>query len=326
LASADWRKKKQTEFPDWAAHPFEVGNGALLFHNGIFNEHQGLAEKYNLKDGAYTDTMAFLEVLKKHTEGGQNIDEETIQRALEEAGVCEYALLVVESDGTVWACRGERTLYVAETNYGILMNTEKNNLENAVARTNHVCHLLGWKPVEVTKDGIFQLKAWTIHQIKDAEYVNWWDTEERLKDINAPKPVRVVPAQAAAPLIKEGDVLDVGGAFARSELFLAIEDKLPVIMSTDDIARLVREVTGSAWWECSEADLGEVAEILDFLWTSHPEYAPSAEKDGLWGEVVEADFAGCPYLAATGHVKEFVFPYFHNTLEELKAVHLGLVG
>jgi predicted glutamine amidotransferase len=327
LASTTWRNNNQKVFPDWAAHPFEVGNGVLLFHNGFFEEHKRIAQEYGLKTGEYTDTMAFLEILKETTQDGALVNADTITAALEKAGECEYAMLITEPSGTLWAVRGVRTLHLIDTNYGILINTRKDNIENAVMRTNHVCRLFNLAEVEY--DEVKALKEWTIHRIEKDEIVEWYDISA-LKEVNSP-PKAVVrlgngAGRYSAATVGDNELLDIAEIIDKTIVYLSISDLVPMLVTDKDIQLLLKEMIGGpsdGWWDYSMADLKEVHDILRTFWDKNPEYAPSDDKDELW-EYICTELPKNTYITAKKFVPDFVFPYFHNTVDELRAVVAGL--
>jgi predicted glutamine amidotransferase len=334
LASAVWRKEHE-EQEQWAAHPFEVGNGVLLLHNGFLEEHERLAEDYGLEKGKYTDTLAFVHLLAEHTDDGLNIGYDTIKSALEAAGQCEYAMILLEPDGTTWAIRGVRKLYHCTTNYGILLNTTEHNIRNAIRVTQPTCQFMDWKPI--TFKEVDLLKEWTIHRIRRGTILDW----ESIADLEK---VNYVPTewevrQAAQRALKAQGALDLDPrddstgymieAYLRAEAFYLLARRFPHIMTDADILKVLKEMNGvgDAWWSFTKNELEETSDVLWDYWNANPLQSPTEQMDTIWADILAvADDAGRdPYSMVREIDKDFVFPYFHNGLEYLMAAVKALV-
>jgi hypothetical protein len=251
--------------------------------------------------------------------------------ALKLVGECEYAMLIAKADGTIFAVRADRSLYVAETNYGLLFNTRRDNLDNAILRTNHVCAVMDWPRVVLTNDEhkIMVLKEWTVHEVRDGIYLQWWDIKDEVANINDPPRRAVVVHGKEASSTKgkgdDGGPLNLPNALVKVDAYLTIMDMLPFSMTDSDVRKMLDEMIGgpaTGWWDYGVTDLGEIPNILSFFWKSHPEFAPSDEKDQLWNDIVAA-LPNQPYQAATTFAPDFVFPYFHNSIDELRTVMDG---
>lgn len=187
LASLDWRNTKATggAYPTDHAHPHSY-NSFTLAHNGKFEEYKTVAESLgiDLEQENLTDTGVFVRLLAEHNP--DKFTDTGLINALKAVGEAEYSM-IIQHDSTqrVFVVRGNRTLFAAKSNYGLLINTTPVNLTDLAKETKLGLQAFGCEPLVLEKPE--DLEEYSLYRLEGGKIEKLRSFEGKVKDINAPK-------------------------------------------------------------------------------------------------------------------------------------------
>jgi len=181
LASAIWKPAKaDKELSGKHAHPHIFGQ-VVGMHNGNFKDYQDIAKKIGEHE-EYIDTQYFYDFLGSRINGSLSVDD--VVNTLLEVGEAEYSLLMRHiNQPEVLVFRGNRPLFSAESNYGIFINTERENLVELDDMVNPALEHFGY-PVLDMKTPTY-LPEYTAYKLEAGILEKLVDFDE-VKEINSP--------------------------------------------------------------------------------------------------------------------------------------------
>lgn len=353
LASSTWRNGFYAAHPVEHAHPHKVTATTLLMHNGLFKDHDKIAELLEIEPSKeVTDTMLFAKLLGGEMGTARSPTFTHLVEALRKAGACTYGLMILstgQAGGII--VRGGKDIYIAQSNYGLLMNTSRLNIVDTVKETTVALASMG-QPVLVLEASPTLLEEWMIYSLNGASLERLDSIPEEVREINRP-PATVQTITRQIPFSGSGlgpSVLTTGGhdvhgvsrglhfdwdrVFGRAKTLVELDSILSPVTTREELVSMLNEAHGTRehyWWRFSPKQLEELFDLLLWAFEEVPECAPSATKDRLWlefvvencGDSFEGSDAESLYQMATLIVPGFDEPYFLNTEEELEELVRG---
>jgi hypothetical protein len=335
LASSQFRATNGV-YPTEQAHPFEVGTKNWLIHNGNFKDHRVIAEAAKIEEKELTDTMVFAKYLTMQV-GSREVTADDISNTLSFCGEAEYAMLVGNSVGEVYAVVGGRELHWASSNYGYLVSTTEVNLKDLPAVVEGSLINFDFEPLVL--GAITKFEPWNIYLLSTQEPTKV-QSLETLKAINQPPTAVVNYGQyghywnnddgytsrhsRSAQSNKSTSLVDQ--AVTKAKAMLSLYYTVPDGAKEEDIVLMLQILTAKTygyWWEYSKDDLNELLDLLNWVDEHHPELRHDKSKEGFWldfcsscGDVTLEQM----YDLAQTFVETFVVPYWHNTVDELEGL------
>lgn len=349
LASSTWRNGFYAAHPVEHAHPHPVTTATVLMHNGLFKDHAKIAELLEIKPSKdVTDTMLFAQLLGKELGSTGAPTTPQLVEALREAGACTYGLMVLSTSWTnSLIVRGGKDIFMAQSNYGLLLNTSRINIVDTVKETAVALASMG-QPVLVLEDDPALLKEWMIYSLEGASLERLDSIPEQVREINQPPAVvqtltRQIPFSPVtgantkgfnAHGASRGLDFDWDRVFGRATILVELDSILSAVVTREELVSMLNEAHGtqeSYWWQFSPKQLEELFDLLLWAFEEVPECAPSAKKDRLWlefvvencGDSFESTDSESLYQMAALLMPGFDEPYFLNTEEELEQLAAG---
>ncbi len=182
LASLKWRSGS---YSTDHAHPHHAGK-FILFHNGEFKESDRIAKELKVDDKNLIDTQVFLRLLEHHNK--DSFTNKGLVAALKDAGEAEYSMIIkYEGSDSISVMCGNRSLYAAESNYGLILNTQTANIRELEDTCNYALRAFGYQPLDIKPPE--SLDDYTLYRLKLGQLEKLDCFEEEVKDINKPKKV-----------------------------------------------------------------------------------------------------------------------------------------
>jgi hypothetical protein len=339
LASLDWRTKGNT-YPTAHAHPHEFQKFTMV-HNGMFEKYKEIAKTLSIPDDEnLTDTSAFIQLLAEYNQ--EKFSTKGLIAALKAAGEAQYSMIIQHSDEQdVFVVRGNRTLFVAESNYGLLINTTAVNLNDLVETTRLGLLAFGFPAMEMEKPK--DLDNYTLYRLRSGKLDKVLCFEEEVKDINAPKKVvntynTAQQRQANNQHSNNREVCDADQIGARTMAILGLFDLLPKVSEEHHrLAMLELYGDGAAGDEMKHPTLHhfESEQLIEYLelvtWAQEHFDSFTAEKYLTWSEftnyIIESDpeittermYVEASHLAGV----QVDIPYFFNEVSVLRSMVEG---
>lgn len=340
LASTDWRAKVGEDYTEEHAHPHEFDRFSV-FHNGIFKDYKKIAEKLDLdlEKSDLTDSGVFIRLLASHSQDGFNT--KGLVGALKDAGEAEYSLFIQrEGSQDVFVVRGNRSLFVVESNYGLLVNTTRINLTDLEDATKLGLMAFGHAPLEL--DTPKDLDDYTLYRLRHGNLAKIKEFGDQVKKINDPP--RVVTGTSAwqgassyggaSNTNPNTDTLDGDEIAARTLAMLELSKLLPKVH--DEHHRLAMlELYGAdddkhptlAHFESEQ--LKEYTDMMVWAQENMDLFAWDDTKFQYWTGFTKAAFQTTPeattrdmYVEAAHTLgKHFDVPYFLNEVATLQELH-----
>lgn len=225
LASLKWRNDN---CPTDHAHPHHLGR-FLLFHNGEFKESDRIAKELKIDDKDLIDTQVFLRLLEHHNQDG--FTSKGLVAALKHAGEAEYSMIIkYEGSANISVVCGNRSLFVAESNYGLLLNTQSVNINDLKSVCNYALRVFGYPILEIETPK--SLDDYTLYRLRQGQLEKLDCFEEEVKEINKPKTTYVSPYQSyrqAAPNNHSNEKVVGEEIGKRAEGLMALHKLLPKV-------------------------------------------------------------------------------------------------
>lgn len=195
LASLGFRGVANTEYLAGDAHPFRFGDSeeswGALYHNGTFKEHEEIAKNLGLEDDlTLIDTALFTKFLERELEGSVPTADVLVE-VLKQVGKADYAMLLTHNTTPdIMVVRGTKPLFKANTNYGLMINTDQSNITDLPGVVNPGLKLLGGRLLTVETPA--RVPEWTINSVTAGVFSKIRDIDE-VKAISDP-PYKHTPA------------------------------------------------------------------------------------------------------------------------------------
>ena len=364
LASTSFRGTANTEYSSDDAHPFLFGNPeeswGALYHNGTFKEHEDIAKKLNLEAShGLTDTALFAMLLNKEV-GNKVPTTEDLFKVLEQCGKADYSMILTHTTTpAVTVLRGIKPLYMAQTNYGLMINTDQSNITDLQHVVNPGLALLDGRLLKVETPE--PISIWTINQVTNGVFKKIKDID-KLKEISDP-PYKHTETTARgthgqnhwansgyrggytvgrtagdiddditnlSEVIHNEGAIDAKKVVAKAEainsmLIFAMDNSI----SNEEIDRMFYDTygRGSPWFTQDIDRITEMIALVNWIWEKYPETIATDEKHNDWeawkkGCRKQGDFTNAGIYSQASKVlqTEFVSPWFLNSHEDLNTL------
>jgi hypothetical protein len=294
----------------------------------------------DVEKGNLTDTGVFVRLLAAHN--AETFSTNGLIEALKAVGEAQYSMFIQYSDNQdVFVIRGNRTLFAAESNYGMLINTAAVNLNDLADATKLGLLAFGHEPLEIDKPK--DLDDYTLYRLRGAVLEKIKTFEKNVKDINAPKRT-VVPWQGTSKRTEDTrgndggqcsiEVCDSTEIGARAAAVLKLNRLLPRVTEEHHRLALTELYSGEVptIHHFESEQLNEYTEMLDWAQEHLDLYNFTEEKYMLWAEFARCVIGVTPEIttekmyAEAAHTvgKTVDVPYFLNELNVLQNMVQGV--
>jgi predicted glutamine amidotransferase len=330
LASAAWRSAKEKHATKHA-HP-HVFNGVVGMHNGNFKDYEKIAEQIGGEKEEYIDTQYFYDFLGQRVNGSLSVQD--VVDTLKEVGEANYSLVMRHvGQPEVLVFRGNRPLFVAKSNYGLLLNTERENLVDLPWMVNPTLEHLDRTTLEMETPS--PLSEYTAYSLLRGALEELGKFDE-VRSINQPPVVTThysgyksyhsgnsSVAAAVSETLPDTEIL------ARAKALTQIKGINPFAADEDYRLTMV-ELYGKEILDLSWAESEQLIYLADLMeWATELNggiYAPTEMKNDLWSRFSIALYDENPTMPASevyrtaGYLlsKPFDVPYWHNPVEDLE--------
>jgi len=347
LASGEFRKTGG-DYESSESHPFSygsAGNWGSVYHNGTFKEFEIMAAVLGLptKHGL-TDTAIFAQLLGAQTNGAAPSVKDLID-TYEACGKADYSMFITHiTKPEITVVRGNKTLYKAKSNLGLIINTEQSNITGLPKLVNPAFKMLGFDPLEVEIP--VPITMWTINTVLDGTFTKVEDIN-KLKEVNDPitTPVTNYTRYKSVNPYYQGNLghgggfddlpdddekIDIGEIAKRAEAMISISVlALDGLLGNDELNYIFSEIYGdtSPWFAYKAEQLTEVGKLFGWSWTKYEKTRVTDKKLGDWNAFKkvcrQAGHYSAPsmYREANRVLKSsFSCPWFLNDPEELNTL------
>jgi len=335
FASGEFRKVSG-DYKTSESHPFAFGtdgNWGSVYHNGTFKEFEAMATMLGLptKHGL-TDTEIFAPSVKDLVD------------TYKVCGIADYSMFITHTTTPeITVVRGNKTLYRAKSNLGLIINTEQSNITDLPKVVNPAFKMLGYDLLEIETPVLVTM--WTISTVLDGTFTKVEDIDE-LKKVNDP----IIPVvhhskyKSVNPyyqghlghgggfddLSDANEKIDIGEVAKRAEAMISISIlALDGVLGNDELNYIFSEVYGDTgpWFTYEAERLTEVGKLFGWSWTKYEKTRVTDKKLQDWNAFKkvcrQAGHYSAPsmYREANRVLKSsFSCPWFLNDPEELNSL------
>jgi len=300
LASGVFRKDAG-DYKLSESHPFSFGGAdswGSVYHNGTFKEYESMATLLGLPaDHGLTDTAIFAQLLYNRVCEGVPTPEDLIA-VYEVCGKADYSMFIAHNNTpSITVVRGNKPLYKAKSNYGLLINTDQTNLKELPFVVNPGLKLMGYDVLEV-ETPIF-IPMWTINTVLNGTFTKVQDIDG-LKKISDP-PYTVVYNKRnlgyqqnvfdnLANTAKGSEEIDMAEVATRAESMLSVYIlALDGALGNEELDRMFSELYGEfgPWFSYTMDQLDEVTNLCAWIWSKFEQTKVTEEKLRGWNAFKE---------------------------------------
>lgn len=343
LASGVFRKVAG-DYKSDESHPFSFGladSWGTVYHNGTFKEYELMAEMLKLPAGhGLTDTGIFAGLLGATvTDKVPSVEE--LVKLYEICGKAEYSMLITHNTlPDITVVRGNKPLYKAKSNYGLLINTSDTNIKDLPHVVNPGLKMMGYDLLKVETP--IPMANWTVHKVLNGTITKVADIDELQKISDTP----IVPIvtyhrrTGSEQTWQQGSMLknseehnkeiDVKEVAERAEAMTLIYIlALDGALGSEELDRIFSEVYEDVgpWFTYETARLTEVANLFAWTWTKFEKTQVTTEKLNNW-DAFKKVCRTAGYFTAPSVYREankllegdFVNPWFLNDPEDLNTL------